>query len=228
MRKLTWQEVRIIWAVAIVIFGIGVVFGMIIADLTPKSEAAAVDVHVETGFTDRSMIEGGAMQCQNPVQSPENGPVSVPATEVEETVDHVVRYSVDGQFLGRDLERYLMEQLEARHIGWMYTTALCQIYQESRFNPCAQNKNGLDMGLCQFRITYFGSFAQKSGLVTYDIWNPVDQIYVYAWIMAEYIKQEGSVEGALSRYYTGTPGAYCDTYVRDVLRWQHTIQEVKE
>ena len=224
MRKLTWQEVRIIWAVAIVIFGIGVVIGIIIADLTPKAAAAAVDAHDEIVSVDRSMIEGSAMPCL----SPEKAPVSVPSTEVEETVDHVVRYSVDGHFLGQDLERYLYEQLSARHIDWMYPTALCQIYQESRFNPWAQNKNGLDFGLCQFRVTYFASFAQKSGLVTYDIWNPVDQIYVYAWLMAEYIKQEGSVEGALSRYYTGTPGAYCYTYVRDVFRWKNTIQEVIE
>lgn len=228
MRKLTWQEVRIIWAVAIVIFGIGVVCGLMIADLTPRVEAAAVDAHDEIVSVDRSLIEGGAMPCENPVVSAEKAPVSAPSTNVEETVDHVVRYSVDGHFLGQDLERYLYEQLEARHIGWMYQTSLCQIYQESRFNCMAINRNGLDMGLCQFRITYFGSFAQESGLVTYDIWNPVDQIYVYAWLMAEYIKQEGSVEGALSRYYLGTPGSYSDTYVRDVLRWQNTIQEVKQ
>lgn len=55
-----------------------------------------------------------------------------------------------------------------------------------------------------------------------------DRIYVYAWMMAKYLAEEGSVEGALSRYYTGTPGAYCDTYVRDVLRWSNTIQEEEE
>ena len=218
--ELTRKEARRILLVAIVIFMMGVIVGMEIQILTVE----AAEVKPEEILTDdQAMREGGAMPCL----SPEKAPVSAPSTEVEETVDHVVRYSVDGHFLGQDLERYLMEQLEARGIGWFYQTALCQIYQESRFNHLAANRNGLDFGLCQFRVTYWDGFARQAGLVSYDIMNPIDQIYVYAWMMAKYIREEGSVEMALSRYYTGTPGTYCDTYVRDVMQWANTIQEVE-
>lgn len=223
MRKLTWQEVRIIWAVAIVIFGIGVVIGIIIADLTPRAAAAAVDAHDKIVSVDRSLIEGGAMPCL----SPEKAPVSAPSTEVEEIVDHAVRYSVDGHFLGQDLERYLMEQLEARHIGWLYQTSLCQIYQESRFNCSAVNLAHMDFGLCQHYQGSFPASAREAGLVEYDIMNPIDSLYVYAYLMAKYLAEEGSVEGALSRYYTGHSGC-CASYVNDVLQWTGHLQEAKQ
>lgn len=218
--ELTRKEARRILLVAIVIFMMGVIVGMEIQILTVE----AAEVKPEEILTDdQAMREGGAMPCL----SPEKAPVSAPSTEVEETVDHVVRYSVDGHFLGQDLERYLMEQLEARGIGWFYQTALCQIYQESRFNHLAANRNGLDFGLCQFRVTYWDGFARQAGLVSYDIMNPIDQIYVYAWMMAKYLAEEGSVEGALSRYYTGHSG-YCASYVNDVLQWTGHLQEVKQ
>lgn len=208
--ELTRKEARRILLVAIVIFMIGVIVGMEIQIL----QVSAAGVKMEEILTDdQAMREGGAMPCLSP--------------EVEETVDHVVRYSVDGHFLGQDLESYLHEQLDARGIGWFYQTALCQIYQESRFNHLAANRNGLDFGLCQFRITYWDGFARQAGLVSYDIMNPIDQIYVYAWMMAKYLAEEGSVEGALSRYYTGHSG-YCASYVNDVLQWTGHLQEVKQ
>ncbi|MBR2591623.1 MAG: transglycosylase SLT domain-containing protein [Oscillospiraceae bacterium] len=208
--ELTRKEARRILLVAIVIFMMGVIVGMEIQIL----QVSAAGVKMEEILTDdQAMREGGAMPCLSP--------------EVEETVDHVVRYSVDGHFLGQDLESYLHEQLDARGIGWFYQTALCQIYQESRFNHLAANRNGLDFGLCQFRITYWDGFARQAGLVSYDIMNPIDQIYVYAWMMAKYLAEEGSVEGALSRYYTGHSG-YCASYVNDVLQWTGHLQEVKQ
>lgn len=218
--ELTRKEARRILLVAIVIFMMGVIVGMEIQIL----QVSAAGVKTEEILTDdQAMREGGAMLCL----APETAAVSVPSTEVEEIVDHAVRYSVNGHFLGQDLERYLMEQLDARGIGWFYQTALCQIYQESRFNHIAVNKNGLDFGLCQFRITYWDGFARQAGLVKYDIMNPIDQIYVYAWMMAKYLAEEGSVEGALSRYYTGHSGC-CASYVNDVLQWTGHLQEAKQ
>lgn len=218
--ELTRKEARRILLAAIVIFMMGVIVGMEIQIL----QVSAAGVKTEEILTDdQAMREGGAMPCL----SHEKAAVSAPSTEVEEIVDRSVRYSVDGLFLGQDLENYLHEQLDARGIGWFYQTALCQIYQESRFNHMAVNKNGLDFGLCQFRITYWGGFARQAGLVSYDIMNPIDQIYVYAWMMAKYLAEEGSVEGALSRYYTGHSG-YCASYVNDVLQWTGHLQEVKQ
>lgn len=224
MRKLTWQEVRIIWAVAIVIFGIGVVIGIIIADMTPKAAAAAVDAHDKIVSVDRSLIEGGAMPCHTLKTAPKMGETNV----AEDVVEEHRYYSVNGKTLPYALQDYLYDQLKSRGVEYLFQVSLLQIYQESSYNATAQNKNGLDFGLCQFRITYWDGFAQAAGLVQYDIWNPIDQIYVYAWLMAKYVAEEGTVNGALSRYFTGIHGSYCDAYVRDVLRWSNTIQEVIE
>lgn len=217
---ITRSDVRRIILAAIVIFMMGVVVGMEIQILMVE---AAEEKPKEILTNDQAMREGGAMQCL----SPKKGPVPEAEPETEEEPEPVTRLSVDGHFLGRDLEQYLHEQLESRGIGWFYPTALCQIYQESRFNHLAANRNGLDYGLCQFRITYWDGFARQAGLVSYDIMNPIDQIYVYAWMMAKYLAEEGSVEGALSRYYTGHSG-YCASYVNDVLQWSGHLQEVKE
>ena len=221
MNALTGKEIRQLTVVALVIFMMGVIVGMCIKVL--GVDAAAVDAHDEVVFVDRSVIEGGGMPCE----SVENAPVSVPATDVDRLPYKIPHRAVNGQILVQELQEYLYRQLDERHIGWFYDVALCQIYQESRFDCYAQNRNGLDCGLCQFRVTYWNRFAQDSGLYTYDIWNPIDQIYVYSWMMAKYIREEGSVEMALSRYYTGTPGTYCDSYVRDVMQWANKIQEVE-
>lgn len=217
---ITRSDVRRIILAAIVIFMMGVIVGMEIQILMVE---AAEEKPEEILTDDQAMREGGAMLCL----SPKKGPVPEILAETEEEPEPVTRLSVDGHFLGRDLEQYLQKQLEIRRIGWFYPTALCQIYQESRFNHLAMNANGLDYGLCQFRITYWDGFARQAGLVSYDIMNPIDQIYVYAWMMAKYLAEEGSVEGALSRYYTGHSG-YCASYVNDVLQWSGHLQEVKE
>ena len=217
---ITRSDVRRIILAAIVIFMMGVVVGMEIQILMVE---AAEEKPEEILTDDQAMREGGAMPCL----SPKKGPVLEAEPETEEEPEPVTRLSVDGHFLGQELERYLQEQLESRGIGWFYPTALCQIYQESKFDHLAMNANGLDYGLCQFRVTYWDGFARRAGLVSYDIMNPIDQIYVYAWMMAKYLAEEGSVEGALSRYYTGHSG-YCSSYVNDVLQWSGHLQEVKE
>ena len=137
-------------------------------------------------------------------------------------------YTVNGAFLTTDLQNYLYNMLAVRGKASFFPIALCQIYQESRFNPYAVAPNGLDKGLCQFRETFFPLFAQESGLVQYDIFNPIDSLYVYAYLMSKYIDMNGGdIYGALSMYFTGPGGAYCDQYVHDVMQWQGTLREVQ-
>ena len=221
MNALTGKEIRQLTVVALVIFLMGIIVGMCIKVL--GVDAAAVDAHDEVVFVDRSVIEGGGMPCE----SVENATVSVPATDVDRLPYKIPHRAVNGQILGQELQEYLYRQLDERHIGWFYEISLCQIYQESRFNCSAVNLAHMDFGLCQHYQGSFPTSAKEAGLVEYDIMNPIDSIYVYAYLMAKYIREEGSVEMALSRYYTGTPGTYCDSYVRDVMQWANKIQEVE-
>lgn len=140
----------------------------------------------------------------------------------EETFNYPI-YSINGDALSKNLQIYLYCELSNRGIEWFYEYALCQIYQESRFNHNVINSNGLDMGLCQFRITYFPKFAKEAGLYQADIMNPIDSIYVYAYLMSKYIKSTGNVNEALSKYYTGGE-YYCQTYVDDVTQWLNYLK----
>lgn len=196
--------------------------GVIVGSCSTKAHGAAVDVSDEMVFADRSLIEGGAMPCV----TLEKADSAAPAEEVEETVEQVHYYSVNGKMLAPDLQDCLRAQLASRSIPWMFECSLAQIFQESKFNCNAVNPNGLDMGLCQFRITYWDKFAREAGLVTHDIFNPYDQIYVYAYLMAKYINSTGDAYAALSMYYTG--GSYYSAqYVNDVTKWFSTIRTVK-
>ncbi|MBR6405270.1 MAG: transglycosylase SLT domain-containing protein [Lachnospiraceae bacterium] len=135
-------------------------------------------------------------------------------------------YTVSGFELSRDLQQYLYNRLSEFGCEWFFRYALCQIFQESQFNAAAENPNGLDKGLCQFRITYFPSVAQEAGLVEYDIFNPIDSLYVYTYMMCKYLNETGGdVAMSLSLYHSGYGGPYSAQYVSDVTRWFETVQK---
>ena len=137
-------------------------------------------------------------------------------------------YTVNGFELGRDLQRYLYDRLSEFGCEWFFRYALCQIFQESQFNAAAENPNGLDKGLCQFRVPYFPEVAKEAGLVEYDIFSPIDSIYVYTYLMCKYLNEtEGDVAMSLSLYRNGYGGAYSAGYVREVTQWFETVKEVE-
>ena len=193
-----------------------------------KVEAAAIAVE-PIGGTKRELIEGGGMPCMGADHEQETS-----KEEVQEAVydrdntdyeSRVTYYTVNGKRLGENLEAYLYGQLKQRWIEHFYELALCQIYQESRFNCSAVNSVHMDFGLCQHCQGSFPTSAKEAGLVEYDIMNPIDSIYVYAYLMEKYLREEGSVDMALSRYYTGH-SVYNDQYVKDVTRWINTMEEI--
>lgn len=150
----------------------------------------------------------------------------VPSERVEETV---AVYSVNGETLNPDIQAYLYQRLAEFHCEFFFRYALCQIYQESRFNAAAENTNGLDKGICQFRLPYFGELAREAGLVEYDIFNPIDSIYVYTYLMCKYLNETGGdVAMSLSLYYSGYGGPYSSEYVKDVTQWFETMKEVEQ
>ena len=92
-----------------------------------------------------------------------------------------------------DLHEYLMAVLTEHNIQHWYLYACCQIQQESGWNPYAENKNGLDKGLLQYRITYYPGA---------NIFDPYEQIRIYVGQVANRLNAGLSVEETISRHYT--------------------------
>lgn len=149
--------------------------------------------------------------------------------EVETETESRPVYSVNGETLNPELQRYLYSRLQEFGCEWFFRYSLCQLYQESRYDSNAVGKSGLDCGLCQFRYPYFPSVAEEAGLVEYDIFNPIDSIYVYTYLMCKYLNETGGdVAMSLSLYYSGYGGPYSSEYVRDVTQWFETMKEVEQ
>jgi hypothetical protein len=162
---------------------------------------------------------------------PEPEPTTVPTDECKVTTGTdetpVTFYSVNGETLNPELQRYLYSRLQEFGCEWFFRYSLCQLYQESRYDSNAVGKRGLDCGLCQFRYPYFPSVAEEAGLFEYDIFNPVDSIYVYTYLMCKYLNETGGdVAMSLSLYYSGYGGPYSSEYVKDVTQWFETMKEV--
>lgn len=147
----------------------------------------------------------------------------------EEVSEACSFYSVNDETLNPELQRYLYSRLQEFGCEWFFRYSLCQLYQESRYDSNAVGKSGLDCGLCQFRYPYFPSVAEEAGLVEYDIFNPIDSIYVYTYLMCKYLNGTGGdVAMSLSLYYSGYGGPYSSEYVRDVTQWFETMKEVEQ
>ena len=94
---------------------------------------------------------------------------------------------------GSGLEDYLRQCLEAAGIGWWYPYACAQITQESHWNPYAENPNGLDKGLLQYRITFYPG---------QNIFDPYEQIRIYVGQVSARINAGLGVEAVISRHIT--------------------------
>lgn len=129
-------------------------------------------------------------------------------------------YSVDGHVLDENVQRYFYEKLSAAGIGWWFPYALCTAYQESRFDIYAENKNGLDKGLLQYRTTYW-NWAN-------DIFNPYAQIDVYVSQNANRLNNMGlDIPSTISRHMSSDWGPYNQEYVNHVMQWVNTLVRIK-
>ena len=137
-------------------------------------------------------------------------------------------YTVNGKFLGHELSSHLYEQLESYRMEWFYEVALCQLYQESRFEADIVSPDGGDLGIAQLRNTYFEYFTAISGLVEADPFNPYDSIHIYVHLMCSNIKAvDGDIHKALSKYNVGNFNWYNENYVNAVLQWYDTLEVVE-
>ena len=129
-------------------------------------------------------------------------------------------YSVDGQVLDENIQRYFYEKLSAAGIGWWFPYALCTAYQESRFNLYAENVNGLDKGLLQYRITYWNWKR--------DIFDPYAQIDIYVSQNANRLINMGlDIPSTISRHMMSDWGPYNQDYVDHVMYWVSTLVQIK-
>lgn len=117
----------------------------------------------------------------------------------------------DAMALG-DLEDYLRGQLAVNGAEWFYPYAWCQVMQESNWNPWAENANGQDKGLLQFRA----QFWQEPE----SIFDPYAQIRRYVREVTARINAGLSVEEVISRHYTSDYVTEVNwEYVNHVLSW---------
>lgn len=215
---MTRADIRRIFFAAVIIFLIGVVFGMILADLTPRPQAAHMNAAPESG--NRARIEGGAMPCMNEPtvkEEPAEEPKSEPLPPL---------YTVDGYTLPAYLQDYLREELRAAGIEWFMPHAICQIYGESRGDLYAQNPNGQDKGILQYRLQYWPTVSAKYGVPYTDIYNAFAQFHIYAQQQAERFNRGADLNTVISQHKQSEYGAYDAAYVTYIRGYERTLREV--
>lgn len=130
-------------------------------------------------------------------------------------------YAIDGEVLNPDLQRLLYHYLEEAGIEYWYTGALAQMFQESHCRQYAENPNGLDKGIYQYRTTYWN---WSDG----DIFDVDAQMRRYASEMAARFNAGLSTDEAISRHKTSD---YCTTidwtYVGHVKQWLSQMEAIK-
>ena len=146
--------------------------------------------------------------------------------EVTTTEPKQMYYTVNNAFIGYDLSDYLYDELKKHNIEWFFEIALCQLYQESRYNSNAKGYDGYDQGIAQLRVVYWDYFKQLSGISNADPFNPYDSISIYACLMAKNLKATNNdIKLALSTYNTGNKYNYNADYVKHILGWKNTLAE---
>jgi len=128
-------------------------------------------------------------------------------------------YLVEGEQLDPGVAEYLYRRLCETGIGWFYEYALCLAYQESSFNPLAENVNGRDKGLYQFRVEFHPGLAWQ---------NPYAQTDLFVSMMAARAVAGCDVYSMISRHNTSD---YCPeinpAYLTQVLSHLPTLQRIR-
>ena len=142
-------------------------------------------------------------------------------TEASVEADLPVLYRIAGEEIQEELQIKLYQYLSDAGIDYWYTGALAQMFQESHCHQYAENPNGLDKGIYQYRIIYWN---WDDG----DIFSIDAQLQRYCSEMSERFNAGLSVDEAISRHKTSD---YCTavdwTYVGHVKQWLGQMEEVK-
>ena len=151
-----------------------------------------------------------------------------PYEEVAQVVDtsctpEVVRevtplYQIDGYIPDEGIQTYLYTRLCEAGIGWFMPYAVCLIAQESDWNPLAENRNGLDKGILQYRISYWPTLAW---------WDPAAEIDVFVQQMANRSARGLTVSQMISAHNQSDWGPYCQEYVDAVMDHSNTLIQIR-
>lgn len=134
-------------------------------------------------------------------------------TETEVPTERYYNYTIAGVKCPDEIGDFLVAELDKYGITdqW-FTIALAQMFQESHFNPNAENRNGLDKGILQYRITYWD---WSRG----DIFDWRAQIRLYVEQTARRLASGCSIWETVSRHNTSDYGTYNQEYVDQVFQW---------
>ena len=161
-----------------------------------------------------------SVRCEDGAEVPKyEAHLSVSETETPEIQADVRTdcpiYQVDGQLLNHDLQEYLYQRLAENSMEWFFPYSILICYQESRFNIYAENPNGLDKGLFQYRITYYPG---------QNIFDPYEQIDIFVQQMAN--RSQYDVYEMISRHNVSDFGSYNATYVSQVMAHESNLRKV--
>lgn len=216
MKKTEWR----LWKIFVVAIGIFII--ELVAMLTEDCDVYAAQVCAVEDFTEESSeaAEKGlfdansAMPCCDP-----EGFAAWYETYTEEP--DIPIYRIAGESIDADLQRLLYHYLSEAGIEYWYTGALAQMFQESHCRQYAENPNGLDKGIYQFRTTYWN---WSDG----DIFDVDAQIRRYVSEMAARFNAGLSVDEAISRHKTSDYVTTIDwTYVGHVKQWLNQMEAIR-
>lgn len=148
---------------------------------------------------------------------------TIAETECVETEAETI-YRIHGITPPPEWQTMLLDELKRAGIEWYMPFAVCQVFQESRWQQFADN--GTDKGITQQKGVYWSARASRYGVGGADIFDVAAQFRVFASMMAGYLAAAGNDVGwALSYYFFGN-GEYADKYVADVMSHFPHLEEV--
>lgn len=193
-----------------------------------QTQVAAKSMDPESeGVSEQEAEEetGSERQTDPPAETGLNGPEPVDdiTSHTEEAAAMAVDqdpplYSVNGAVMPAELQEYLYNRLADCGIGWFMPYAVLIAYQESRFDIYAQNPNGLDKGLFQYRLPYWEEFTAEADRSGSDIFDPYAQVDVFAFQMARRAFQGFDVNSMISKHNMSDYGPFNQVYVDQVLQ----------
>lgn len=147
--------------------------------------------------------------------------------------DYYPLYSVNGEVLDEELQKFIWKKLFKYGIqnDYNYRVFLCEVYQESHFDPYAYNASGNSYGFCQLKEIYFSEFLKMANL---PLDTDLKKDYFanlqcgIAFFSHNLTLTDGNVDFALRKYYN-SGDIYADSvYVGQVKQWLDTVEEVKK
>lgn len=197
--------------------------GAIIIFMGLTGDVCAIPVNAEAVYQDP-----GTSAVRKPSGYPDEMSAMPCCNIPEKSEPEVAHYTVDGQLMSKDMQDYIYRVCVELGIEWYYPYFLCQIFQESGFDPYDVSSNGLDYGYCQLRILYHEDFKAMVGHPEWDLINdPFANVYVGCYLMAQNLNESGGdISAALKLYFNSGSDYWNSKYVEDVLQWTAYLERI--